>query len=51
MKDRTEIENHWNLESFLEFLKDMTDNEEGYQEVINLIKQIRKNQKKEGKKK
>ena len=33
----------------LEFLKDTTGNEEGYEEVIKLFKQMRKNREKEGK--
>lgn len=49
MSDRTEIENNLNVESMLEFLKDSTGNEEGYEEVIKLFKQMRKNREKEGK--
>ena len=47
MKGRTEIENHMNVETMLEFLKDATGNEEGYEEVIKIFKQIRKNRDKE----
>ena len=49
MSRRTEIENNLNVESMLEFLKDSTGNEEGYEEVIKLFKQMRKNREKEGK--
>lgn len=49
MSGRTEIENNLNVESMLEFLKDTTGNEEGYEEVIKLFKQMRKNREKEGK--
>lgn len=49
MSGRTEIENNLNVESMLEFLKDSTGNEEGYEEVIKLFKQMRKNREKEGK--
>lgn len=47
MKRRTEIENHLNVETMLEFLKETTGNEEGYEEVIKIFKQMRKNREKE----